>query len=346
MTDAPRFSFLTPAYQTERFVRSTIESVVAQTSPDWELVIVDNGNSDEMAAIVREYSDDPRVKLVRQGNRGYVGGVMAAAEKATGQYLCILDSDDQMMPTFCAEVGELLDTDSNVDAVGIDAFRFTNEGPDHVVGYLHSIGVKRCIDPLQSLELVDVLSGTVPYYTAAVRREAWDAIGGYDSGVAGVDDSVVFWYRLVRKYDVRILPRRLARYRLRGDSLSRDPAKVERFEAELERAFAMLEPSTAEEASALDATLRRMRYWKGLRQARTALLAGEYSVARRSVAYSFAQRRSMRSVAVLLAVSIAPGLLRRIHPAKQRAESSLERAIIRVAESPSGDGRSRRQHPG
>jgi glycosyltransferase involved in cell wall biosynthesis len=332
MTETPRFSFLTPAYRTESYLRSTIDSVVAQTCSDWELVVVDNGNSDAMAAIVLEYADDPRIKLIRQENRGYAGGVTTAAANATGHYLCVLDSDDQLMPTYCAEVGKLLDSDSAVDAVGVDASRIAHDGTDHVIGYLRSIGVRKRLDPRESLDLADVLGGIVPYYTAAVRREAWDAVGGFNSGIEGVDESVVFWLRMVKKYDVRVLPSRLARYRLRSDSLSRDPATVEKFEAELEKAFTTAQPSTLREQKALDATLRRIRYWKRLRQARSALLAGDHGAARRAAADAFAQRRSARSIAVLLAVTVAPRLLRRLHPLKQRMEAVLERAIARSSD--------------
>lgn len=330
MSEAPRFSFLTSAYRTEGFLRGTIDSVVAQTIPDWELVVVDNGNSDAMAAIVREYADDPRIKLIRQENRGYVGGVMAAANGAKGDYLCVLDSDDQLMPEYCAEIIKVLDADTRVDAVGVDASRMACDGAEHVIGYLRSIGSRVRIDPHKDLELADVLGGLVPYYTAAIRREAWDAVGGYDPGIPDVDESVVFWLRLVRKYNVRVIPSRLARYRLRNDSLSRDPANVEAFEAELERAFTTVEPSTPKEADALDATLRRIRYWKRLRQARAALLAGDGRTARRMAADAFAQRRTLRTVVVLLTVTVAPGLLRRIHPAKQRSAELVERFVSRL----------------
>jgi glycosyltransferase involved in cell wall biosynthesis len=331
MGTAPRFSFLTTAYRTEPYVRDTIDSLVAQTCADWELVIVDNGNSDAMADIVRSYSHDPRIKLVRHENRGYVGGVTSAAAHATGDYLCVLDSDDQLMPRFCAEVGALLDSDRGIDAVGVDAARFTDDGPDHLVGYLRSIGVRRRPDPGVPLTMVDVLGGLVPYYTAAVRRESWDAMGGFASGVPGIDDSVVFWLRMVRKYDVRVLPRRLARYRLRSDSLSRDPAGVEKFEAELERSFLTAEPSSAAEVAALHSTLRRIRYWKLLRQARTALLAGDDRAARRAATAAFGQKPTARSAAVVTAVTLAPGLLRLIHPVKQRAESAIEDVVIKAS---------------
>jgi glycosyltransferase involved in cell wall biosynthesis len=354
MKEVPRFSFLTSAYRTERFLRRTIDSVVAQTCPDWELVVVDNGNSDAIAAIVEEYAADARIKLIRQENRGYVGGVMAAAGGASGRYLCVLDSDDLLMPNYCTEVNTLLDSDPTVDAVGVDASRMTDDGPEHVGGYLRSIGVKTRIDPNENLVLADVLGGLVPYYTAAVRREAWDAVGGFDPGIPDVDESVVFWLRIVCKYNVRVLTLRLACYRLRSDSLSRDPANVDAFEAELERAFNTVEPSTPVEADALDATLRRIRYWKRLRQARSALLTGDDRAARNLAADAFAQRQTLRSVAVLLAVTVAPGVLRWIHPLKQRAEEQFECFVswvrLRSAAAKRSESSYRpgcvRQHPG
>ena len=75
----PLISFLVSAYQTEDIVGETIRSVLAQTSGDWELIVVDNGNSDEMACVVGQFTDDPRITLIRQENKGVRGGVTAAA---------------------------------------------------------------------------------------------------------------------------------------------------------------------------------------------------------------------------------------------------------------------------
>lgn len=330
MDAKPRFSFLIPAYQTEQYLRGTLDSVLSQTCGDWESIVVDNGNSDAMAAIVGEYTTDPRIKLIRHENRGYAGGVTSAAEQATGRYLCVLDSDDQLMPGFCTEVGKLLDSDPAIDAVGVDAYRFRDEGENLLVGYLRSIGVKRP-DPSKRLTMADVLGGFVPYYTAAIRRETWDAVGGYNPGIPDVDESVVIWVRMVGQHDVRVLPDRLARYRLRRDSLSRDSASVEIFEEELERSFTVLPPSDPAEAAALDSTLSRIRYWKNVRRGRTAFLAGDDLTAREAAFAAFGQRRTFRSGAIVLSVLVAPALMRRVHPIKQRAVATLVHAASRIS---------------
>ncbi len=103
-TTRPFLSFLMTAYGTERFVAATIESVLSQTRTDWELIAVDNGGSDEMAEIIGRYTADPRIVLVRQENKGIRGGVTAAADAATGRFLCVLNSDDMLLPDYCERV--------------------------------------------------------------------------------------------------------------------------------------------------------------------------------------------------------------------------------------------------
>ena len=98
---APFVSFLTTAYQTEQYVSETIKSVLAQTRGDWELIVVDNGNSDEMARIIGNYTSDPRITLIRQDNKGYVGGVSAAAAVArhchgAGCHGCLLNRREEL----------------------------------------------------------------------------------------------------------------------------------------------------------------------------------------------------------------------------------------------------------
>lgn len=330
---SPQFSFLTAAYRTEQYLPTTIDSVLAQTRDDWEMVIVDNGNSDEMARIIESYAArDRRIRLVRQENKGYRGGVAAAAAVARGDFVCVLDSDDQLKPEFCARVSEALNADPSIDAVGIDAYRFAEpEDLDLPIAYMRSIGVTTPADPARRLSLTDVLGGRIPYYTAAIRREAWDAVGGYEPGIDDVDESVIIWCRLAARYDARLLPDRLARYRLRPDSLSREPAKVEAFERQLMRSFVegARGSTDLESQAALANTLRGLRYLQSIRRARYALLDGDTMAARRAARMAFVERRTVRSAAILAALTVAPGAIRRVHPAKQWLAERAEHTVGR-----------------
>ncbi|MEC3955854.1 glycosyltransferase family A protein [Nocardia sp. CDC153] len=331
MGAAPAFSFLTTAYKTEAYLRDTIESVVAQTFPDWELIVVDNGMSDEIAEIVESYREDPRIRLVRQENKGYDGGVMAASAVATGRAVVVLDSDDQVMPEFCETIQAVFDAEPGIDAIGCDAYRFDDTGADLPVAYYRSTNVKQKPDPAHRLTLTDLLGGLMPYYTAAIRRPAWDAVGGYDRGGQELHESVAIWIRMVGRYDIRVLPQRLARFRIRGDSLTRDPAKVYAFMEELERSFSWAAPADPEAKAALDKTLRTFRYWVLLRKAQQALLAHDDAEARRSARAAFAQRKTFRAAAVTAAVTVAPGALRKVHPLKQQVSERITRIAGRIA---------------
>ncbi|MGW4331416.1 glycosyltransferase family A protein [Rhodococcus koreensis] len=331
----PAFSFLTTAYRTEPYLVQTIESVRGQTRTDWELIVVDNGRSDEIAAIVRSYASDSRIRLVRQENRGYEGGVTAAAALARGQYFCVLDSDDLLMPDFCARTGTVLAADRGIDAVGCDAFLFDDHGGTRK-GYLRSIGFRTRPHPGHPLTLTDMLAGYIPYYTGAVRREAWSAVGGYEHATQEVEADVVMWLRLVASgFDVRMLPERLARCRVRKDSVSRDPAGVEAFDRRIQRSFQTVVHSTsrAEDLDALRTNLQRLRYHQAMRQARRSLLEGDLVAARVEAKAAFAQRHTLRAALVACSLSLFPQAMRRLHPLKQRATAALGHTIGRRSES-------------
>lgn len=100
---APVISISMPAYNVEKYIGEAIESILAQTFTDWELIIVDDGSKDNTVAVVREYeATDGRIRIIkRQENSGSVrlprlDGVMAAK----GSFICAIDSDDTIEPEY------------------------------------------------------------------------------------------------------------------------------------------------------------------------------------------------------------------------------------------------------
>lgn len=189
----PRFSFLSTAYRTEHAVAGMIGSVQAQTDPDWELVVVDNGMSDEMARIVGSHAEhDPRIVLVRQPNRGAAGGINRASTESSGRYVTLLNSDDRVLPEFCARLGDVLDSRPDLAAVTCDAW-FTDAatGARLPASYLENAGAPTP-DPEHVLTLPELIEGPCPYYTGAVRREVWDAHGHVDDAGVTVADLHLF----------------------------------------------------------------------------------------------------------------------------------------------------------
>lgn len=328
--EEPAFSILCSAYRCEAYLAETIESVLAQTSPDWELIVVDNGPSDAIADIVRRYTSDPRVRLIRQENSGLIGGITAAAAASRGRYLVTLDSDDLLAPTFCERMAEVLQDRPEIDVLSCDAAVF-REGEDHG---LEGSFLRRRFGLEHRMTLADMIGehDVIPYF-AAFRREAWAAAGGYAPGTELVEDIALYLRLIGAGFDVRVLPERLTRYRLRGDSTSRHPSTVEAFEAACERVYtaAALESGDPATLALLERRLRGFRYEQGLRRARWAFVNGDVARARAASRAAFEARRTLRSTAVLVGVTVAPGALRVIRPLKQRLTRHALRMVARIA---------------
>lgn len=327
----PTFSFLTTAYRSERTLGRTIAAVRAQTWDDWELIVVDNGYDDAIADVVVPFLSDSRIRLVRQENKGPGGGVMAAAKVAIGKYVTVLNSDDSVTPEFCARLGAVLRAEPNVDAVTCDAFLFSDPGTR--IGpksYLENAGMQRPPDARRPLRLADVIDGPCPYYSAAVRREVWQALGGMTCDTPIVDD-LDFWLRmLVAGHDVRMVPDRLGLFLIESGSESR-PSSVERieeFERQREQALtkAAAASSTVEDRAALERVLARLRYFQALRRARVAFLGGDREAARNHARNALRLRSTLRARSILIALHVAPGLLTWMHPVKQRMAAWATRA--------------------
>ena len=92
--DKPRFSVIIPVYNGERFIGETIQSVLAQTYQAAEIIIVDDGSSDDTAAVVERYSSQITISYVRQQNQGPSAARNRAVSLAQGDWIAFLDADD------------------------------------------------------------------------------------------------------------------------------------------------------------------------------------------------------------------------------------------------------------
>lgn len=94
-------SIITPLYNGERFLSQTIESVLKQTYTDWEMLIVNDGSTDQSESIARSYAEhDNRIKVYSQPNAGSAAARNNGIRRAKGRYIALLDADDLWEPTF------------------------------------------------------------------------------------------------------------------------------------------------------------------------------------------------------------------------------------------------------
>lgn len=99
-TDQPLVSVITPTYNSGQFISATIESVISQTYPCWEMVIADDCSNDGTVSIINSYMEkDSRIKLIQlPHNKGAAAARNASLRMANGKYVAFLDSDDQWLP--------------------------------------------------------------------------------------------------------------------------------------------------------------------------------------------------------------------------------------------------------
>ena len=99
----PLFSVIIPTFDREKEVTRAIDSVLSQAFTDFEIIVVDDGSTDNTEASIQFYFSKPRFHYVKQENKGVASARNLGASKATGEFLVFLDSDDQLSPNSLPE---------------------------------------------------------------------------------------------------------------------------------------------------------------------------------------------------------------------------------------------------
>ena len=108
----PRLSVIVPIYNTEKYLRECIDSILAQTFADFELILVDDGSTDQSGVICDEYSRlDSRIEVIHQNNGGVTVARKRGVEAAVGEYISFIDSDDWIEPNMYQNM--LIEADVN-----------------------------------------------------------------------------------------------------------------------------------------------------------------------------------------------------------------------------------------
>jgi glycosyltransferase involved in cell wall biosynthesis len=121
----PFFSIILPTYNRAHFLPKAIESILAQTFKDWELIIVDDGSTDNTKEVVTGYTD-PRIKYIYQENQERSAARNNGIAQAHGEYICFLDSDDYFLPEKLNTYYQALPATISKNAILYDGLIFEN----------------------------------------------------------------------------------------------------------------------------------------------------------------------------------------------------------------------------
>jgi len=200
----PLVSVITATYNMGRYVAGTVDSILAQTHPAVEAIIVDDGSTDDTPEVLSRYADDPRVRVVRQENAGQTVAKNRGLAEATGDFVGFCDADDLWRP------GKL----------ALQLPHFTNEAVGVVYGNFQFIDGSG--EPIAT-DRPDTYSGRITgrllvdnfvhFPTALVRRDIIERMGGFDESLSmGIDFDL--WLRISVDHDFLYLPDILVDYRI------------------------------------------------------------------------------------------------------------------------------------
>jgi glycosyltransferase involved in cell wall biosynthesis len=221
-------SILIPAYNTERWIADTIQSALAQTWPDKEIIVVDDGSTDGTLAVARRF--EPRgVRVVTQPNQGAAMARNTAFSLAQGDYIQWLDADDLLSPDKIAKQMEAVQKSRSKQTLFSCGWGYFRYRPSRAKFVPTSLWCD--LSPLEWV--LRKWEGNLHMQTATwlVSRELTEAIGPWDARLLGDDDGEYF-SRVINTSDgIRFIPQGRVYYRItpnnRLSDIGRSDKKIE-----------------------------------------------------------------------------------------------------------------------
>ena len=206
-----------PCYNQAHFLGEAIESVLSQTYPHFEIVVVDDGSTDNTSEVASGYPPD-KVRLLRQENKGLSAARNAGLGRSGGEYVVFLDSDDRLLPG-ALEVGVrelevhpecafVFGCWNNIatDGSPLSTAHPPHDGRDHYLALLHSCYIRM--------------------HAVMYRCSVFDSVGGFDTSLSASEDYDMY-LRVARDYPVHYHGEVVAEYRRRhGANMTTDPALI------------------------------------------------------------------------------------------------------------------------
>jgi hypothetical protein len=233
-------SVIIPVYSVEKYIATTVQSVLEQTYKNFELLIIDDGSPDRSIEICQQFTD-PRIKIIRQGNRGVCAARNTGIRHAQGEYLAFLDGDDLWLPEKLEKHIEHLE---NLPTVGVSFSHsaFINEAGQPLG--IYQMSKLKAITPAFVLCRNPIGNGSTP----VIRQQVFEAIRFQDNlyGVEGFYfderlrhfEDVECWLRIALQTDWQIegIPEALTLYRVTSGGASANLLKqLEDLEKVLEK---------------------------------------------------------------------------------------------------------------
>jgi len=206
----PKVSVIIPCYNYANYLPDAVGSVLAQSYRDIEVIIVDDGSTDDTREVagrlIREHGEG-RVRLIRQENQGLSAARNSGIRASKGEFSLPLDADDMLKPDYLERVLQAVGADKSV------ALTYT---------WTEHFGADTARERCGEFTLRNVMLRSGPPCTALIRKSAWEQVGGYKTGMRFGGEDWEFTCSLYEAgYKGAVVPEYLFLYRKHGHSMSR-----------------------------------------------------------------------------------------------------------------------------
>lgn len=215
-------SVVIPLYNKVEGVRQALESVLAQTFRDFEIVVVDDGSTDGSADIVQQYAD---VRLVRQANAGVSAARNRGIAEARGEFIALLDADDEWTPDYLATQMSLAERYPQCDVFATDYEMHGSDGHTlpTIIRSLPFDGEDGVLD--NYFEVAAKSHPPISSISVMARKSAFEAVGGFPLGIRSGED-LLTWARLACRYRIAYSRKVCAVFNVEGYNPKEKPKRV------------------------------------------------------------------------------------------------------------------------
>lgn len=224
-------SVIIPAYKGAAFIAQSIDSVLAQSYPDIELIIVNDGSPDNSAAIIQPYLVDPRVKYIEQQNAGVAAARNTGIRDAAGEYIALVDQDDLWLPDKLARQVEYLDAHPEIALVHSNIY-FVDEAGERIPNPEWA-----WVAPSSGRVLPELVQrNSICTCTVLMRKSALEQAGLFRQELAPADDWDL-WLRIAARHPIGFVDAVTACYRVHPENESRNLLKMQEAEIRVVETF-------------------------------------------------------------------------------------------------------------
>jgi len=207
--DKDLISIIMPAWNAEKYIAESIESVIKQTYQNWELIIVDDGSTDKTAEIVNNFKSDQRIKYFYQPNEKQGKARNLGIKKSTGEYVAFLDADDKWTSDKLSIQMNILSADHMIDLLFSQGYGVED---DLIKDY------NVCVKDLWDRRDVSTFIGQnqIPILSVLVRKDALTQVNNFSESenIQNVEDYHLWLKLLIHDCKFKSIPDRLFYYRI------------------------------------------------------------------------------------------------------------------------------------